>query len=351
MSDAVDRTFRIAIHPDHVWLARDREQSFSARWVEVLASRGHEVILVDALKPDIIEQLRACDAFLWWVPPVQLAKDVALRVMPALAQLPDLLTFPDLRSIAHFDDKCAQFYALEAAGIPTPQTWLFWREAEALTFCRAATYPLVMKLASGFYAINVRLLRTPAEAEAFVRRMFGRGLTALAPSPRSARMRLIPRLHRAASRILAGKPPRESAVRERGYFLVQELVPDNAFDTRVYVVGSRAVAFRRWNRPNDFRASGSGRIDFDPALIALDAIELAFRTAKALGMPSMACDVLRRNGAPVISEISFYGEGEAVRKCPGFWQRTADTSLQWTEGAIRAEDAIIDDILARLSRR
>ena len=345
------RTFRIAVHPDLVRLARDREQSFSRRWIEVLEARGHEVVPVDALNPRILETLRACDAFLWWVPPVRLAKGVAIPLAHALDALPELLVFPDRRALWHFDDKCAQFYALEAAQIPTPHTWLFWRETDALEFCRSATYPLVMKLGSGFYASNVRLLRTRQEAVAFARRMFGRGLTALAPPPPSARMRLLPRIRRVAARLLAGKAARVPVAPEQGYFLVQELVPDNAFDTRVYIIGRRAVAFRRWNRPNDFRASGSGRLDTDPGSIPLDTIVLAFRAARKLGMYTMACDVLRKNGTPVITEVSFYGEGEAICSCPGYWTEGGDGEIRWNDGALRAEDAIVDDVLARLEAR
>src|SRR6185503_17089802 len=46
-----------------------------------------------------------------------------------------------------------------------------------------------------------------------------------------------------------------------GYILLQEFLSNNKFDTRVTVIGNRAFAYRRFNRPNDFRASGSGNFD------------------------------------------------------------------------------------------
>ena len=54
---------------------------------------------------------------------------------------------------------------------------------------------------------------------------------------------------------------------QRDYLLVQEFLPGNGFDTRITVIGNRAFGFRRFNRPDDFRASGSGRIDWNPAAI------------------------------------------------------------------------------------
>lgn len=55
-------------------------------------------------------------------------------------------------------------------------------------------------------------------------------------------------------------------IREKKYILFQEYLPDNEFDTRVTVIGNRAFAFRRFNRKKDFKASGSGEIDYDISL-------------------------------------------------------------------------------------
>lgn len=44
----------------------------------------------------------------------------------------------------------------------------------------------------------------------------------------------------------------------KGYIYFQDFIPNNNYDTRVKVIGNRCAALRRYNRKNDFRASGSG---------------------------------------------------------------------------------------------
>jgi glutathione synthase/RimK-type ligase-like ATP-grasp enzyme len=322
--------YRVAIHPDRLGLAHDPQRSFSDRWIELLAAAGHEARVVDALSPKLFEQLRGCDGFLWWFPPTTLPRDHAKRLMTALSHVTDLEVFPDWQVAWPFDDKIAESYALQAAGIPTPRTWVFWRKSEALVFARNAEYPLVIKLATGYRSNNVALLRDSREAKYWIGRMFSDGLTALRR-----------RTWRDLRRFFGGPAP------EKNYFLVQEFVAGNAFDTRVTIIGDRVFAFRRHNRPGDFRASGSGAVDFESAEIAMDALQLALRTARALGARSLCVDILRRNGEPVVSEFSFFYEGWGVRRCPGHWLARGD-ELEWVEGQLAPEDAILADFLARL---
>lgn len=93
---------------------------------------------------------------------------------------------------------------------------------------------------------------------------------------------------------------------QKGYLLIQEFLPDNSFDTCITVIGNRAFSSRRFNRPNDFRASGNGKIDWDRAQINLEieTIRLAFYVAQHLQTQSIAIDCLRRGDKYVITEIS-----------------------------------------------
>ena len=69
------------------------------------------------------------------------------------------------------------------------------------------------------------------------------------------------------------------------YALFQQWLPGNEFDTRITVIGNRAFGFRRFNRQGDFRASGSGNLDWDPVQVDPAFVQLAFRIAKRLGPP------------------------------------------------------------------
>jgi glutathione synthase/RimK-type ligase-like ATP-grasp enzyme len=145
-------------------------------------------------------------------------------------------------------------------------------------------------------------------------------------------------------------PPLPRPEIHRGAMLVQVFVEGNEFDTRVNVIGNRAFAFRRANRPGDFRASGSKLSDNDPSKIDLDAIRLAFDAARALRMPAVCFDILRQHGKPVITEVSYYFNAPTIGQCPGHW-RMHDDKLEWIEGRMRAEDAVLDDFLTRLQKQ
>jgi hypothetical protein len=370
--------FTIGIQPDLL-----PENSFSDRWIPRLEAMGHEVRLMTVSDPDFVERVSACDGFLWWFPPLPRARDVGKKILPALDQARRVFVHPDTRSCWHFDDKVAQTYLLKASQVPTPKTWVFWRYDHAIAFFRDAQYPLVVKLASGVRSQNVALLHDAKEAERVARRMFGKGAETF--EPRSfALLRVASRPVRNGIRRVLAMPPLPLPEVHRNYLLIQEFVAGNDGDTRVNVIGNRAFAFRRPNRPNDFRASGSKMPDLDPSKIALDAIRLAFDASRALRMPILCFDVLRQGGSsvprgssgsseflgsmrdhseelrgtfprnseeptrPVITEISYYFNAPTIGQCPGHWRMNGD-ELEWVEGAMRAEDAVLDDFLARLS--
>ena len=316
---------------------------FSDRAADRLTTRGHEVVLVDARDADFFERVQSCDGFLWWFPPGALPRELGKRVLSALDHATHLHVLPDWRSCWHFDDKIAQTYLLQAAGIPMPATRIFWRYEDAIAFCRTARYPLVLKLPNGYRAENVALLRNPREAETMARRLFGAGVTSLQPR-RFATLRALLRPLRNRLAAWRGRPPLSEPQSHRGSMLLQEFVPDNDFDTRVTIIGNRAFAFRRRNRPDDFRASGGGLNDYDPANIDHDAIELAYRVADTLGMPTVCVDVMRTNGTPCITELSYFYEPRLIRACPGHWLRDGT----WVAGAMTPEDAVVDDFVSKL---
>lgn len=340
-----------AIQSDDQLLSSGRYQSFSRTWHGTLTEAGHEVRLVDAFGRELFHDLKGCDGFMWWFAHLPLPRNFAKRLLPAVEHGLGIPVFPSWRTIWHFDDKLAQQYLLEAAGIPVPETYIFWRAHDARAFLATARYPLVIKLASGITSENVALLHSAEEGRYWVQRLFWNGAVTLrreglnVPAQEMRR-----RLAGAARLALSGTPPAlgERTDLQKGYLLLQEFLDGNAFDTRITVIGDRAFGFRRFNRPDDFRASGSGRIDWDPAPIAEDGVRMAFQVARTLGTQSVAVDVLRRNGQPVINEISYYYEGWAIADCPGHWKLEAGQPpttqpLTWVPGHVKPEDAILED--------
>lgn len=338
---------RLAIQPDYVRQPNGEEQSFSARWIELAEQRGIEVVLVDTSDHAATSLISECDGFLWRYGYDRQSRAMAKRILPAIEHGLGIPVFPSSETSWHFEDKVAQRYLLETAGMPAPETWVFWTKEDALAFADAATYPLVVKLSAGIRSGNVVLVKTAAEARWWIRQMFGLGIDNM--DDQRSRGPALLRIAKDAARFVLDRPvrPRE----HHGYFFAQEFLPDNAFDTRVTVIGNRAFAFRRFNRDDDFRSSGSGKISWDPAEIDLDTIRLAFTVARKLRTQSIAIDGMRRGERRLVGEISYTYAAWAVRDCPGHWRMNGGGELAWVEGSLRPEDAIFHDFVDRVQGR
>jgi glutathione synthase/RimK-type ligase-like ATP-grasp enzyme len=325
----------VAIQPDHYG---PTDTSF-AIWTRVLEAAGHEVRLVNVNRADILDQLQGCQGFMWRHGHYPQMRLVAQRLLPVIERELNLVVYPDQKTCWHYDDKLAQAYLLPAAGVPTPRTWVWFDREEALQWLQTAVYPLVLKLWAGAGSTNVCLAESFAEAVSWIERLFGNGVVSL----EKQRVSMAERLRKAVRIIACGHEilPWEP---HKGYAIFQEFLKGNPFDTRVTVIGNRAFGFRRFNRENDFRASGSGRIDYDPQEIAPEFIRLAFDTARRLKMQSCAIDGLRRGGEPVVGEVSYTYTSWAVQACPGHW----DENLEWHEGQLWPEEAQALDYIERL---
>jgi glutathione synthase/RimK-type ligase-like ATP-grasp enzyme len=333
--------------------------SFSDKWIEFLQSRGVEVRELNLLAPDALEQAKACDGVMWRWFHIQQDKQSARVILYAIENYLNIPVFPATRTSWHFDDKIGQNYLLTALRAPQPDTWVFWDYQRAIEWVESAPYPVVFKLSAGAGSSNVLKLKSRAEAEKLVSRMFKQGIFPMTMNEYS--VRLIPKTRRellwnlvrpvdAARYAMTGVYPRLPEFwwkPEMGYALFQEFLPGNEFDTRVTVVGDRAFAYRRMNRPGDFRASGSGNFNNDPDKIDLDCVKIAFEISKKAGFQTMAYDFLYRQGKPVVCEISYTFVDWMVQKCPGQW----DSNLNWHEGNMWPEEAQVEDFLAEISNK
>lgn len=342
----------IGLHPDRVG-----EESYSEKWYEFLEARGAEPRVLNLLADDALEQARQCDGIMWrWQHNPQ-HKQSAQRILFAIEHYLRIPVFPDSRTSWHYDEKIAQFYLFQILEAPTPQSWLFWNWREAVDWARRAQYPVVFKLSSGAGSSNVTKVETEAHAMELIRRSFGRGIFPYTmhklPIATSIpfylkKIRSKARRARDASAYFwrAEYPPLPPAWwrPERGYVYFQEFLPGNEFDTRITVLGNRAFGFRRLNRPGDFRASGSGLIEYDPTTIDLECIKIAFEISNRGAFQCMAYDFLYRADQPVICEISYAFADWAVYACPGHW----NSDLDWIEGQMWPEEAQIEDFMNKV---
>ncbi len=342
-------SIRLAIHP--------KKGSFTDRWTSLCHDRGLECRLVNCFDSGIVGQVSDCDALLWH-PAHYVAEDMLLaRQLIQALECRGLLVYPSTPTFWHFDDKVAQKYLLEAIGAPLVPTHTFFSLEDALAWIEGARFPLVFKLRRGAGSRNVRLVPDADTARRLVRRAFGRGFKPIAGYLRDSAVNV--RRHRRAGDVLGvlRRLPRSVyrihrtnrlMPRERGYVLFQDFVPDNAFDTRITVIGKRAFGFTRNVRPGDFRASGSGDIVYDDRRIKMECVSSAFTAAARIGAQSIAFDfVIYPSGEPRMVEISFGFAAKPVFDCAGHW----DQDLNWHEGHCWPQDAILDDVLVQVSQR
>ena len=333
--------------------------SFSTGWAEAVYARGLEVRHLDLLGADPLGQVEGCDGVMWhWAHYPHEQRMAALPILRVIEEHLYLPVFPDMATCWHFDDKIAQSYLLEALGIPQPKTWVFWRKTDALAWCKQAAFPVVAKLSGGAGSANVRLIHSVAEARHYVAACFsGSGIVIKPSLPAGVFAKKWAQVKRMAKRgaqvfpyVLSNRfpalPDQTYWMPQKNYALFQEFLPGNEFDTRVTVIGKRAFAFRRFNRPNDFRASGSGKIDYDPGAIDLRCVSAALEASRKLKSQSMAYDFMFRgeDQEPVVGEISYCYANWAIAQCSGHW----DSDLNWQDGSRWPEEVQVEDLLARI---
>lgn len=327
------------------------KESYSTKFKEYLNNKGIEVKELDLLKNDAISQARFCDGIMWRWLHRPADKQSAKKILYVIEKYLKIPVFPNAATSWHYDNKIAQKYFLDTLHAPFIDTKVFWDYNEALSWADDAEYPVIFKLSAGAGSSNVLKINSREEAVDFIYKMFRVGIFSYTMNEfkkndylshfkkkikESVKFLLnneFPSLHRTW-----WKP-------EFGYIYLQKFLPNNSFDTRVTTIGNRAFGYRRFNRKNDFRASGSGNFDTDPGKIDLKCVEIAFKVSKKAGFQSMAYDFLYdQDGNPLIGEISYTFVDWMVHACPGFW----DENLDWNEGNIWPEYAIAEDFISTI---
>lgn len=318
---------KIAIH--------HRPGSFSDYWIEYCKAHNIAYKIVDAYSNDIIQQLTDCDAFMWHHHHAIHKDSMMARNLLITLQNAGKIVFPNVTTSYTFDDKVAQKYQLESIGAPLVRSYAFYDKATAMIWAGQTEFPKVFKLRGGAGASNVKLVNTKAEALRLINRAFGHGfgqrsVFAFAKEQfmhmRQGHISAKQFVKAVGKRILQPSDFIRWHGKEAGYIYFQDFLPDNDYDTRVIVVGDRAIAIKRMCRKNDFRASGSGNIRYAKDEINPEMVKLSFDIAQQLCAQCIAYDwVYDECGKPCIVEIGYGFTAKGYFSCPGYW--TSD--MEW----------------------
>lgn len=324
--------------------------SFSERWIEYCEANNIAYKIVNCYSTDIIQQLNDCNALMWHHNHAD-PKDVLFaRQLLASVEAAGKVTFPNHATTWHFDDKVGQKYLLEAVGAPVVPSHVYYTKKEALAAIQNASFPLVFKLRGGAGARNVMLVKTRAQAVSMIQKSFGKGFRqydAIGGVKEQIRKLKLGKakpidVAKAVAHIAYPINLEKSKGREAGYFYYQEFLPGNDSDIRVIVIGDKAFAIKRMVRENDFRASGSGNIIFDPGKIDMRCVKIAFDVSARLKTQCTAYDfVFDTENNPLIVEISYGFAHKAYDSCPGYW----NSNLEWIEGPFNALGFMVDEVV------
>jgi len=333
---------KIAIHKSS-W-------GFSQDWIAYCKEKKIPFKIVNCYDSDIIKQIRDCDVLFWHHHHI-LAKDkvFAKQLLFAIEQSGKRV-FPDFNTGWHFDDKLGQKYLLESIGAPLVPTDVFYSKNEANHWSETVQYPKVFKLRGGAGSSNVRLIHSKQEATKLINIAFGKGFPSydkwgnLKEELRKLRMKsgTNRKVLKSIRRLFFSTEFARIHGREKGYLLFQEFIPNNTFDIRIITIGDKAFGIKRLVRTGDFRASGSGFIEYEKEGIDERCISIAFEVTKKLKVQCLAYDfVFDKNNNPLIVEINYGYAHEAYFNCPGYW----DESLTWFPKKFNSAYWIIDMIL------
>lgn len=308
---------------------------FQEKFEKILDHNGIEHVRLEASQPDFWDIIPKLDLFIYHWGHHDSYKDRAETILPIIENHYGIPTLPNQATCWHYDDKIRQYYLLKKYGYPVVDSWVFWEKKDAHDWLRVAPYPLVFKLKGGSGSSSVVKVNTCKEAEKLVNRMFGPGVMT-GRLPLADNLRLKQFSARKEAELILRYLYRKLTAREtrvfwrihKNYAYFQKFYPDNLYDTRVTTVGNKLYAFRRFNRRNDFRASGSDNWSLDRNAIDPRLLQLSLNISREQDFQVMAYDwIYDENDQPRLIEIS-YCYGDFPEFSDGYW----DESLVWHEG-------------------
>lgn len=294
--------------------------------------------IVDCHADDIITQLEDADALVWhWTHAQYEDKRNAKNILTAV-QIKGILAYPDINTCASFDDKVAQKYLLEALQAPLVSTHVFFDYSQAKQWIAQAKYPIVHKQAGGAGSTNVALIHNEKEAQKICKKRFASHSNLREIFGNKTNLRAMLRYYvKADNERFMGK--------DKGFVLFQEFLPNNSYDIRVTIIGDKAVIFKRYVRDNDFRASGSGKIDYVVSECDKLAVPIAFEVAEQLKSQTMAFDFAYSQEKELkIIEISYGFVSKAVENAGGYY----DKEMGWHAQPVVAEREVIQMLIDKI---
>ena len=309
---------------------------FEKIYQQILDYNNIENSLIHISEPDFWTRIEKLDLFISrWID-ISDHEQMGHTLLPIINQEMGIKCLPDYRTFWPYDDKIKEYYLLKQHGFPVIDTHVFWDKPSALLWLETTSLPTVFKLRGGASSSNVVLVKSKSHGKKLINKMFGTGVKS-GKLPGSGQVRfkdfsIRKTVQHWGGNILktfGGEDTNQRWQLHKNYALFQKFLPGNTFDVRVVVIGERVFAFRRFNRENDFRASGSGKTDLNHEAIDIRCVQTALDVSQRFKFQTMGYDFLYdKSDNPLISEMSYTYSTKTLPRCPGYW----DKDLKFHEG-------------------
>ncbi len=183
--------------------------------------------------------------------------------------------YPTYEHVLFYEDKLLEAYLSQVHGLPFVGTHIYTRLQEAMDAVPRLSYPLVSKRVPSSRSLGVELIRSESRCRRIIRRAF---------SP-------------------SGRWTEWPYAAQKDYVYLQEYVPNDGYDVRIIVVGTRMFGYYRKAPEGEFRASGMGLVE--KRALPTGALRNAERVYAVLQCPMLVVDMLKgSDGEFRIIEIS-----------------------------------------------
>jgi glutathione synthase/RimK-type ligase-like ATP-grasp enzyme len=334
--------------------SNNRLCSYSEKYREILIKNNISYVLLDPNSGSILDEIKECSHLLFR----HSQGDTDLLIYETIYNIAQNIFHvkcsPNSETYWPYENKIKEFFLLKSHGFPIIDSNVFWNFDMAVKYLQTTKFPVVAKLSKGAGSSNVVIVNSIDDGLKIISQVFNNGVKPHGLNSRSnlsslykmgflkyGKTRLKSQL--LGIGILKNKAEYTEWQIQKDSILFQKYLPGNTFDTRITVIGKRALAFRRFVRKNDFRASGSGNFNIDQDKIDKRCLEIAFAVSKKLNFNSMAYDfIYDEDNQPYINEISYCFVDGAVHSCPGYW----DDKLSFHIGQTWPQYFQLSDFLA-----
>lgn len=303
---------------------------------------------VNLLDCDVQSVAQNFDCVLWCVDHYRHEETAVASILIDYFENSGLTTFPSSKDIKFFDDKVHQSLLMASNSIRAPKFHLFFSKTSALSFVDKADFPIVFKLKRGSGSHNVKLITDGDVYRKYVDVMFGNGMIS---TPKigfkiSSNIRSVASLTDVWQRtkkipgFIKNIKSSQSLPREQGYIYSQELIENDGFDIKIAIVNDKLSYACRNVRKKDFRASGSGFIFYDRALISDSLLEAAKHAYRALELTCAGFDFVIESGTgqPFLIEMCFGFSNVAQYDCGEYYDLLEN---EWIEKPLNPAEEVL----------